>query len=173
MVKATRWFERSFPSGLPAGLFPGLVERLRGTPARLEEAARELSVSVLTEKPEGCWSIQEHVGHLGDLEELWSGRLDDFAAGNATLRPADLENRRTHQADHNRAEIDDLLASFRRQRQAIVARLHNLGDSGVAATARHPRLDQPMSLIDMLYFLAEHDDHHLARIAELKRGLSG
>ena len=31
----------------------------------------------------------------------------------------------------------------------------------------HPRLQQPMRLVDHLCFVAEHDDHHLARIWEL------
>jgi hypothetical protein len=31
----------------------------------------------------------------------------------------------------------------------------------------HPRLKTPMRLVDHLYFVAEHDDHHLARIREL------
>jgi hypothetical protein len=31
----------------------------------------------------------------------------------------------------------------------------------------HPRLKQPMRLVDHLYFVAEHDDHHLARIWEM------
>ena len=31
----------------------------------------------------------------------------------------------------------------------------------------HPRLKQPMRLVDHLYFVAEHDDHHLAKIWEM------
>jgi hypothetical protein len=31
----------------------------------------------------------------------------------------------------------------------------------------HPRLKTPMRLVDHLYFVAEHDNHHLARIWEL------
>jgi hypothetical protein len=31
----------------------------------------------------------------------------------------------------------------------------------------HPRLKQPMRLVDHLYFVAEHDDYHLARIWEM------
>ena len=31
----------------------------------------------------------------------------------------------------------------------------------------HPRLKQPMRLVDHLFFAAEHDDHHLAVIWEL------
>jgi len=36
-----------------------------------------------------------------------------------------------------------------------------------ARTIPHPRLKTPMRLVDHLYFVAEHDDHHLARIWEL------
>jgi hypothetical protein len=31
----------------------------------------------------------------------------------------------------------------------------------------HPRLKMPMRAIDHLYFVAEHDDHHLAHIERL------
>jgi hypothetical protein len=34
-------------------------------------------------------------------------------------------------------------------------------------TMLHPRLKQTMRLVDHLYFVAEHDDHHLAHILEL------
>ena len=36
-----------------------------------------------------------------------------------------------------------------------------------ARTSLHLRLKQPMRLVDHLYFVAEHDDHHLAKIGEL------
>jgi hypothetical protein len=39
--------------------------------------------------------------------------------------------------------------------------------AGDAPLARHPRLGTPMRLIDLAYFVAEHDDHHLARLREL------
>lgn len=34
-------------------------------------------------------------------------------------------------------------------------------------SARHPRLGSPMRVIDLAYFVAEHDDHHMARLREL------
>jgi hypothetical protein len=33
-----------------------------------------------------------------------------------------------------------------------------------ARASLHPRLKTPMRLVDHLYFVAEHDDHHLAHI---------
>jgi hypothetical protein len=39
--------------------------------------------------------------------------------------------------------------------------------ANVTGALPHPRLKTPMRLIDHLYFVAEHDDHHHARIWEL------
>ncbi len=147
--------------------FPGIVERLRGTPARLEERVRRLSPRLLTRRPGERWSIQENVGHLGDLEPLWAGRLDDLLAGRGQLRPADLQNRRTHDAAHNDRDLEDLLGAFRAARMATVGRLDVLDSQGLRASARHPRLEQPMTAVDLFLFVAEHDDHHLAGITEL------
>ena len=36
-----------------------------------------------------------------------------------------------------------------------------------ARTALHPRLQKQMRLVDMCYFSAEHDDHHLAMMRAL------
>jgi hypothetical protein len=52
---------------------------------------------------------------------------------------------------------------------SFVRRLEALTDEEVAATALHPRLRQQMRVIDMAYFVAEHDDHHLATINELSK----
>ena len=38
----------------------------------------------------------------------------------------------------------------------------------LARTSLHPRLRQPMSVVDLCFFVAEHDDHHLRTIDELR-----
>lgn len=169
MTDRTRWFSRKFTFDAELWAYPNLVERLRGTPARLEERVRGVPVSTLTKRVGDRWSIQENAGHLLDLESLWAGRLDDFERGVDRLRVADLDNRRTHDADHNRAQIGDILTQFRQERTAFVARLDEYDDAFIARTALHPRLSQPMRVIDHVLFVAEHDDHHLAAITELMR----
>ena len=52
---------------------------------------------------------------------------------------------------------------------AFVARLDNYDATFAERTALHPRLQQKVRVIDLVFFIAEHDDHHLARISELKR----
>jgi uncharacterized damage-inducible protein DinB len=167
MVKQMRWMDRSFRLDLPAGLFPNLVARLQGTPARLEELTAGLSREVLTARVEEGWSIQEHVGHLLDLEELWAVRLDELLEKASVLTAADVSNTRTHQAKHNARDLERLVGAFRASRMALVRRLLPLTEEEVEQSAHHPRLKQPMRVVDWALFAAEHDDHHLARIMEL------
>ena len=90
-----RWTDRTFEFSMPTALHPIVVERLRGTPARIEAKVRSLPTETLTRREGDQWSIQEQVGHLLDLDELHSGRLDDYLAGAEVLRAADMTNRRT------------------------------------------------------------------------------
>ena len=163
------WFERKFDFGFPAGKYPDIIERLRGTPARVEERLRSFSPDGLTRRKGDTWSIQENVGHLLDVEPLWAGRLDDILAGMEVMRAADLTNRKTHEANHNAASIDTLTTSFRKARERFVTRLEGLAEEAFALSAGHPRLQQPMRLVDLCLFAAEHDDYHLARMTELSR----
>jgi uncharacterized damage-inducible protein DinB len=164
-----RWTDRRFTFDLPEEMFPLIVERLRGTPARIEDKVRGLSPALLTRREGEAWSIQEHIGHLLDLDELHAGRLDDFLAGAPVLRAADMTNRKTWEAHHNERPLADLLQAFRRERERFVARLDAWDEGLISLTALHPRLNQPMRVLDMAFFIAEHDDHHLARMTELAR----
>ncbi|MCG8606851.1 DinB family protein [bacterium] len=170
MATKQKWFERKFTFDLGPTAFPLIVKRLRGTPARLEERLATLSRGQLTNKPENTWSIQENAGHLADLEPLWLGRLDDVLSGVERLREADLTNARTHNARHNTRPIEEILQQFRSLRCELVSGLDALTEKQVVAAAVHPRLEQPMRILDLAYFVAEHDDHHLARITELLTG---
>lgn len=168
MSPPRRWFDRSFELGLGADAAPELLDRLAATPDRLAEAVSGLTTAVLTQRREDKWSIQENAGHLLDLESLWDKRLDDYDAGATELYPADLENRRTHEAAHNDRSISDILDDFASVRGRIVDRLARMGPDELVRTALHPRLRQPMSVVDLCFFVAEHDDHHLRTIAELR-----
>jgi len=167
MSRVPGWFERKFEFTFPVEQYPNLCIRLRGTPARLEETLHGVLPEVLTAKPEGKWSAQEHAGHLLDLEPTWAARVEDFLADGETLTAADLSNRKTHEANHNARNVPDILAEFRAARMRLVNRAEELEPALFARSLLHPRLKQPMRLVDHLYFAAEHDDHHLARIWEI------
>ena len=169
MIDRTEWIKRQFPFELPVGMSGDVVERVRGTPARLEDLTRGMSRELLTRRDVDKWSIQEQAGHLLDLEDLGLRRLDDFEAGSETLTAADMTNRQTHEANHNANTIENILTKFRKERMEFVRRLDAYDEALAQRTATHPRLKQKIRVIDLVFFIAEHDDHHLARISELKR----
>jgi hypothetical protein len=169
MVDRLDWIKRQFSFELPLGMYGNVVERVRGTPARLEDLTRGLSHEILTQRDGDKWSIQEQAGHLLDLEGLGMDRLDDFEAGRDVLVAAAMENRKTHEANHNANTIGNILAAFRKERMQFVQRLDAYDEVFVKRTALHPRLNTKIRVIDLAFFVAEHDDHHLARISELKR----
>jgi hypothetical protein len=160
------WTERVFNFDFPVGVFPGIVERLRGTPGRIAELVKSVPHDMLTRRPRGRWSVNEHIGHLIDLDELDHMRLDQFLARAATLSAADMSNRRTNEAGYNDVLTGTILDYLRARRADLVKRLEDLTDEQIARTALHPRLQVPMRVVDWAYFVAEHDDHHLARIRE-------
>lgn len=170
MVERIAWFTRKFSFDLlPVWMYPNVLERLRGTPARLEDLLRGLQPETLTRRDGDKWSMQEQAGHLLDLEPLGMNRLDDYEAGRATLHAADLENRRTHESNHNANNITSLLDTFRAERMEFVRRLDEYDEAFIQKTALHPRLQMLIRPLDLCFFIAEHDDHHLSRISELRR----
>lgn len=167
MPRKALWIERRFSFDLPLSMFPNVLERLRGTPARVRERVEGLSPDLMRTRAGETWSIQETIGHLTKVEATWSGRLDDFAQGLAQLRPADMTNRRTVEADFNAREAAAVVAGFCAARGELVRRLAQLPDEAIGRSALHPRLNTPMRILDMMVFAAEHDDHHLAGITEI------
>ena len=163
------WFERKFEFTFPVERSPNLCVRLSGSPARLEEMLRGVGRDLLIHKPSDKWSAQEHAGHLLDLEPLWMARVDDFLEAGDILTAADLSNRKTHEANHNAKLLTEILANFRKARIGLVDRLEEFDADLFARSKLHPRLNQPMRLVDHLYFVAEHDDHHIATIWQMVR----
>ncbi|MEZ4942865.1 MAG: DinB family protein [Saprospiraceae bacterium] len=163
-----KWFERPFDFEHLSVSPQGLLERLRDTPLRLYDLRRSFSPAQLVHQPAGQWSAQENIGHLLDLEPLWYGRIHDITNGEKTMRPADLTNRKTHEAGHNAVPVEKLLAEFAAERHKLVERCTTNSAVLETAAALHPRLQKPMRMIDLMYFVAEHDDHHIAVIRHLR-----
>jgi len=108
------------------------------------------------------WSAKRHLGHLDDLHALDERRLREYVSGAATLSAADRTNRLTYETDHDAMPAAAIVARFRAHRAELVAEMDVLSETQAAATATHPRLGRELRLIDWAYFVAEHDDHHLA-----------
>lgn len=161
------WTSRSFDFAFPVDRIDVVLSRLRGTIARIASVTRATVPDTLTARRSGKWSIQEHVGHLHDLESLHLRRLDELANGATRLSPADPQNQQTWDANHNARPFARVFVDFVSGRTRLVRALEALGPDDLARAAVHPRLQAPMRAIDIGFFAAEHDDHHLVAIESL------
>lgn len=168
MLQQTPWFERTFRFDFPVTLFPVIFSRLEGSLFRLQAIITNADDEACSYRADG-WSVKEHLGHLYDLEELWWKRLQDFLDRKEVLTAADLANTKTAEAGHNEKTLEQLMQRFVAERQRLLEAVYDFDRGTLSLTSVHPRLNQPMRLIDSLYFVAEHDDHHIAKISGLLR----
>ncbi|MFC0181511.1 DinB superfamily protein [Pseudarcicella hirudinis] len=166
-MKQIKWFDRNFDFLTDQNIFPSILERLLGTPIRLEDKVKSIAENKLSLKINGTWTIKENIGHLIDLEPLWQGRFEDIINSEKELRPTDLQNTQTDLANHNEKDIEDLLSQFRAIRNLTLSKLEDIDEETIFKFSLHPRLKTPMRTMDLFLFVAEHDDHHLARITEI------
>lgn len=171
MITLGAWTARTFAFDLPCSAFPAVLERLRGTPPRAADLVAGAGEPVLDQRIGDAWSVKENLGHLSDLHTLDARRLREFLDGAAVLSPADPENRATETGQHRRAPIGVVLDRLRVTRADLVGQLEALGEDDVARTVMHPRLHQRLRLLDWMQFVAEHDDHHLARARQILAAL--
>lgn len=159
-----KWAARKFDFNFPAEDFPIIINRLKGTALHIQNMVEGLSKEILTKKVDDAWSIQEHIGHLTDLDELHDGRVNDYLNQLPILRAADMTNQKTNDAHHNEREVLHLINEFREMRDRLIFKLESLNP---VQSALHPRLQKQMRVVDMAFFVAEHDDHHLMIIKNL------
>jgi hypothetical protein len=163
-MRQTPWFERRFPAIEDNGRLPGILMLLEGTVFRLQRLIEDATHSAPVDSG---WSVAQHIGHLGDLEPLWLQRAREISQGKEHLTAADLTNRATHEAGHDQQPLPVLVDRFASARAEFVRVLRDCDHAALSQSARHPRLGTPMRVIDLAYFVAEHDDHHLAMVKEL------
>ena len=167
-MKKLEWFERQFVFGLHVGMLPFYLERLEGTIARIETKVAGFSEEVLSNKLDGKWSIKQNIGHLAEVDEIANKRIEEMIAGISPMSPAVFEPR----GDYNAQPVKEVIAYFRMNRWKNLERYKKIADQELERSSLHPRLKVQMNPVDLAYFDAEHDDHHLVRINEILKQLS-
>ena len=162
-----QWFERQFSFGVPAGMLPFYLERLQGTIARLSKKVEGFSEETLSDKMDGKWSVKQNIGHLAEVDEIANKRIDEMINGITPMSPAVFEPKH----DYNAKSIKEVLALFEKNRKENLKKYSQLNDDAFGKSSLHPRLKVQMTPVDLAYFDAEHDDHHLVRINEILTAL--
>jgi len=65
--------------------------------------------------------------------------------------------------------LNNYSRNFKFSRMQFIQQLNRADESLVSRKSLHPRLKIPMRLVDMLLFIAEHDDHHLAKMRAIRK----
>lgn len=163
-MERQKWVDHVFSFDIDTGWAPNIVTRLQGTVPRMRHYAKGLSEEAAAHRPDVKWSIKEQIGHLSDLEDLHQWRLRQFKELVPELKAADMSNAQTEKADHNQVPLGDLIGQFEEKRNNLIATFLEMSDEVQHHKAFHPRLKVYMRPVDMLFFTAEHDDHHLTYV---------
>jgi hypothetical protein len=162
-MEKLEWFERKFNFGFHKGMLPFFLERLEGTIIRIEKKVSGVPEEILSMKLDGKWSIKQNIGHLAEVDEIALKRIDEMRSGASTMSPAVFEPR----LDYNAQPVREVIEYFRKNRKANLQKYKGLNGKDLDASSLHPRLKVRMSVVDLAYFDAEHDDHHLVTINEI------
>ena len=122
------WFDRKFDFPANQNIMPSIIERLGGTAIRVWCKMERMDPSIIALRLNGKWSILDQIGHLGDLEPLWTGRLDDILRGEKVMRAADLSNTITNNADHNSRSWHELVDIFESNEALLSTNCENLNE---------------------------------------------
>ncbi len=110
------------------------------------------------------WSIKEVMGHLGDVERVFSYRLLRISRNDVTPIPGFEQDDFVREAGFDNCSLQDLIQEFEYLRRANILAIQNMsGDStlrcgtasGYAVSARA-----------LIYMLVGHVDHHMASLQE-------
>jgi hypothetical protein len=157
------WFERQFTFDLPSGMLPFYLERLGGTLARIEKKTSGIKEEILSHKLDGKWSVKENIAHLAEVDEIALKRIDEMKSGISPMSPAVIQPGR----DYNTQSVDEVIRFFKTNRGKNLLKYKSLAEEDLKKSSLHPRLKVQMTPVDLAWFDAEHDDHHLERINEI------
>ncbi|QNR84365.1 DinB family protein [Pedobacter riviphilus] len=166
-----KWFDRKFDTNIDIVQFEDVLSRMEHFPAVLNQLLETYPKKITTIKTGAKWSVNENVGHLILLEDLWRRRFQDIKDGKPDMSPADLNNTATDQASFNEQVLNELTKSLSDERAKTIVLLKGISKEDLLKKSTHPRLNQPMNIVDFMYFVAGHDEHHMAAMRSIIENL--
>jgi len=161
-MKSMNWFDRKLTFGLSPEMLPFYLERLEGTILRLEHKIKNVDDKILSHRFNDKWSVKQHIGHLAEVDEVGNKRIGEMISGMQILSKAVFEPK-----GYNPWPIEKVVEFLRKTRTENINRYKSLSLNDLIKASMHPRLNVPMTPVDLAWFDAEHDDHHLVKLTEI------
>lgn len=129
----------------------GALDSLTDTRARFKPGPQE-------------WSIKEVIGHLGDVERVFSYRLLRISRNDATPLPGFEQEDYVRESGFDNVPLNDLLCEFEYQRRANLLAVAHMSNE---ATRRYGTASgHTVSARALIYMMVGHVEHHMASLQE-------
>jgi hypothetical protein len=110
------------------------------------------------------WSIKEVMGHINDVERVFSYRLLRVSRGDPTPLPGFEQDDYVRAAGFDRYSLRDLVSEFEFLRQANTIAIGHMIDEGI--DCRGTASGYTVSARALIYMIVGHVDHHIASLHE-------
>jgi len=154
----TDYIERAKKRGNVLAALPKQIEELQDALGSLTDLQSRFKPG-----PEE-WSIKEVIGHLNDVERVFSYRLLRISRNDATPLSGFEQNDFVREAGFDKSPLDELLDEFKHLRRANIIAIRNMPE--VVADRRGTASGFPVSARALIYMLVGHVDHHMASLQE-------
>ena len=110
------------------------------------------------------WSIKEVMGHLNDVERVFSYRLLRISRNDATPLPGFEQDDYVREAGFDGYSLQDLIQEFELLRRANILAIGNMKDDAMLYLGTAS--GYPVSARALVHMLVGHVDHHMASLNE-------
>lgn len=140
--------------------------------AALVDQIDELHAALdLLSDPQACfkpgpaeWSIKEVIGHLNDVERVFSYRLLRISRGDATPLPGFEQEDYVRTAGFDRYSLSDLVGEFEFLRRANIIAIQHMTEEAMDCDGTAS--GYTVSARALVYMLVGHVEHHMASLRE-------
>ena len=110
------------------------------------------------------WSIKEVIGHLNDVERVFSYRLLRISRGDPAPLAGFEQEDYVRAAGFDKSSLNDLVCEFEYLRRANTLAITNMTDEAIRQHGTASGMT--VSARALIYMLVGHVDHHLASLHE-------
>ena len=110
------------------------------------------------------WSIKEVIGHINDVERVFSYRLLRISRNDTTPLPGFEQDDYVREAGFDNFSLTDLVREFEYLRRANILAIQHM--STEAVDRRGTASGMTVSARALIYMLVGHVDHHMASLHE-------
>lgn len=110
------------------------------------------------------WSVKDVMGHINDVERIFSYRLLCISRNDSTPLPGIEQDDYVREAGFDNCSLQDSLQEFEYLRRANILAIHNMTE--VSILRRGTASGHPVSARALIHMLVGHVDHHMASLHE-------